>query len=216
MPVVDGAGAWAWIRDGVACNGSPALFLDRDGVIVEEADFLDRPEDVRLIDGAAETISAFNDHGIPVVVVTNQSGVGRGFFPWSVFEDVNEEITRQLTAGGACVDAVYACAYHRDGVEGFDLADHAWRKPNPGMFLAAAAELSLNLQVSWVVGDRARDLAAGKSAGLAGGIHVGTGHANAEEATAAARLVDPGFQVREADSITGALDLVKEIVSYRC
>ena len=158
----------------------PALFLDRDGVIVDEVNYLHRIEDVRLIDGAAETIRACNDADIPAVIVTNQSGVGRGYYRWEDFAAVQAHILALLDAEGAHIDMVLACAYHGNGLPPYDITDHPWRKPNPGMLMAAADALGLDLTRSWIVGDTATDIAAGAAAGLAGGVHVLTGHGHRE------------------------------------
>jgi D-glycero-D-manno-heptose 1,7-bisphosphate phosphatase len=136
----------------------PAAFLDRDGTIIEEVGYLKDPSQVRLIPGAAEGILRLNEAGVPVVVVTNQSGVGRGYFPEAAVERVHAEVARQLAARGARWDAVYYCPHHPD--ERCDC-----RKPAPGMFRRAAAEHALDLPRSFVVGDKVSDLKAGVQLG---------------------------------------------------
>lgn len=165
---IDDPGLWCETGDADWAFG-PALFLDRDGVIVADPGYLGRPEDVRLLDGAAAAIARCNALRIPVVVVTNQSGIARGYYDWSGFCAVQAALAASLTAAGAHLDAVLACAYHGDGKEPLRIAAHPWRKPNPGMILAAAERMNLDLSRSWVVGDKADDLAAGAAAGLAGG-----------------------------------------------
>jgi D-glycero-D-manno-heptose 1,7-bisphosphate phosphatase len=192
--LLDGIGCWAW-RGPRRFDGRPALFLDRDGVIVEETHYLGRPEDVVLIPAAAGTIAAFNQAGVPVVVVTNQSGVGRGYFSWNDFEAVQADIDRRLAGSGAHVDAVFACAFHEKGLGDFAVADHPWRKPGAGMLQEAATRLGVRLDRSFIVGDKAGDLAAGKAAGLAGGLHVATGHGDEAERAEARTLQAPGFEV---------------------
>ena len=189
-------------------EGRAALFLDRDGVVVEEVGYLSRPEDVALETGAAETIAAFNRAGAPVVLVTNQSGVARGYFDWPAFEAVQQALADRLAASGAHLDAVFACGYHESGRGNLAAADHPWRKPAPGMFLEAAERMSLDLSRSLIVGDRAQDLAAGRAAGLSAGLHVATGHGDAAEQAAAAALNGPGFKVGLAANVGGALDLL--------
>ena len=211
MTVLDAAalegGCWAWT--GVQrFDGRPALFLDRDGVVVEEVGYLSCAEDVVLEAGAARTISAFNRAAIPVVLVTNQSGVARGYFGWAAFEAVQAALTGRLAAAGAHLDAVFACGYHESGLGPLAVADHPWRKPAPGMFLAAAERLGVDLARSLIVGDRAQDLAAGRAAGLRLGLHVATGHGDSAERAAAAALSSPGFEVRLAADVSGALDLL--------
>jgi D-glycero-D-manno-heptose 1,7-bisphosphate phosphatase len=210
MGLVDGVGSWAWTADpDTNHEGKPALFIDRDGVLTREVHFLGHPEDVALLPRAAETIGAFNRAGIPVIVVTNQSGIARGYFSWPEFEEIEAEIRRQLShTAGAHLDAVFACGYHEAGQGELGIRDHPWRKPNPGMLLEAADRLGVRLDRSWVVGDRARDLASGQAAGLAGGIHVMTGHGDTSERQSALALVQADFQVRTAADLSDAMQLL--------
>ena len=209
MGLIDDVGAWAWVADAAASyEQKSALFLDRDGVIVHETDFLSRPEHVVLVPGAGDTIAAFNRANVPVIVVTNQSGIARGHFSWAEFETVETEIAKQLAeAAGAHLDAVFACGYHGSGTGSLARGDHPWRKPNPGMLWAATELLGVRLETSWIVGDRARDLATGRAAGLAGGVHVGTGYGGAKERRASLALANSDFQVEPSADITGALQL---------
>ncbi len=185
---------------------TPALFLDRDGVVVAEVDYLRRVEDVVLIAGAADAIATANRRGVPVVMVTNQAGIARGYFGWAEFLAVQETILASLAAAGAVVDAVYACPHHPSGNGAFAHPDHPARKPNPGMLLRAGRQLGIDLRQSWLIGDKASDVAAAKHAGLAGAMHVMTGYGEAERAAALA-LMGPGFEVRLAVSIADAVAL---------
>ena len=194
------------MSNGRRFNGRGALFLDRDGVIVDDVGYLAEPQDVRVLPGAAELIGACNRSGAPVVLVTNQSGVARGYFDWAAFDAVQDEIARRLAEHGAAWDAAFACGHHKKGAGALCVADHPWRKPNPGMFHAAAELLELDLSRSVIVGDKASDLAAGKAAGLRFGVHVATGHGDAMERAAAEALADAGFRVRLAPDIS-AVDL---------
>ncbi len=187
----------------------PALFLDRDGVIVEEVNYLSDPKDARLVPGAADVIAAANRRGVPVILVTNQSGIGRGYYGWDSFAAVQRTILALLARASATVDAVYACPHHADGIAPYRHPDHPARKPNPGMILRAAAGLRLDLSRSWMVGDRANDLDAAKRAGLAGGVHVLTGHGlDAGERDGALALGDGRFKVRAAPGIAEAGALI--------
>ncbi len=205
--LVDGIGCWAW-TGGRRFDGRPALFLDRDGVMVEETGYLGRAEDVAMIAAAAPTVAAFNRAGVAVVVVTNQSGVARGLFGWDGFEAVQTEIAARLAGHGAHVDAVFACGYHEVGDGPLAVAGHAWRKPNPGMLLEAAARLGVLLPASLIVGDKAGDLEAGRAAGLALGLHVATGHGAGAERAASLALARPEFEVRTGADMGAALDLL--------
>jgi D-glycero-D-manno-heptose 1,7-bisphosphate phosphatase len=179
MPHLTDIGLWAERFGSKTFEGRPALFLDRDGVIIEDVHFIRRAEDVRMIPGVAEAINAANARHVAVVIITNQSGIARGHYGWPEFEAVQVELGAQLARAGAAIDLVLACGYHADGV-GPLAADHAWRKPQAGMLNEAAAQLGINLAGSFIVGDRLTDLAAGKAAGLRRGALVETGYGAAE------------------------------------
>ncbi len=190
------------LRPGGRSERRPALFLDRDGAVVVEAHYLHKVEDVELIPGAAATIAAANAMSIPVIFVTNQAGIGYGYFGWPDFFAVQDRIFADLAAEGAYVDGVFACPFHEKGRPPYDRADHPARKPNPGMLLAAARRMNIDLSRSWIVGDRAGDLAAGKNAGIAGGIHVLTGHGRRDgEHSEALALADAAYRTLAAPSI---------------
>jgi D-glycero-D-manno-heptose 1,7-bisphosphate phosphatase len=158
-------------------NLKPAIFLDRDGTLNEEVDHLSRPEEVRLIPGAAEAVAKINQRGIPVVVVTNQSGIGRGYFGWGDYDAVMMRLQELLAEGKARMDAVYTAPHHEQGQGEYAVANHPDRKPNPGMFLRAAQEHDLDLSRSWMVGDKAIDLEAGRNAGCRVAlVRTGYGH----------------------------------------
>lgn len=199
--------------DGVWCEvlnaplpGRPALFLDRDGVVIQEVEYLCRAEDVVMIDGAAAVIAAANKIGCPVVMVTNQAGIGRGYYGWSEFQAVQEAIVAALHRGGARLDAVYACAHHPQGRGAFAHPNHPARKPNPGMLSQAARDMALDLKRSWLIGDKAIDIEAAKRAGIAGALHVATGYGTAERQIASA-FANPAFEVRFVPSVADALTL---------
>jgi D-glycero-D-manno-heptose 1,7-bisphosphate phosphatase len=195
-----------WLQaDGIWCQqlrrppAGPALFLDRDGTLIEERHYLRDPSEVQLLPGAAATVAAANQRGLAVVVVTNQSGIGRGFLSWQDFARVEARLAALLLESAAGLDLVLACPFH--SAEG-----HPCRKPRPGMLLRAAELLDLDLAGSWIVGDKASDLAAGKAAGLAGGLLVETGYGRTEKA-AASSLAGEGFSLRGGKTIAAALDL---------
>jgi D-glycero-D-manno-heptose 1,7-bisphosphate phosphatase len=183
-----------------AARGRPALFLDRDGIVVEDVGYLHRRGDVRLIDGIAGLIRRAHDAGAAVVVVTNQSGIGRGLYGWADLAAVQDEIVTRLMAEGAAFDAVFACPFHAEALEPYRHPDHPARKPNPGMLLMAGEALGLDLARSWIVGDRARDIGAGRLAGLAGGLLLGHGVAD-EEARQTSAMADQGFAVALIDRL---------------
>ena len=143
----------------------PALFIDRDGTLNVEVGYLHRPEDVVLFPGAPEALARINARGIPVIVVTNQGGIGVGKYGWKDFHAVMARIAEILAAAGAHMDGIYAAPHHEKGLGKYHYPDHPDRKPNPGMLLRAAQEHGLDLSRSWMIGDKDLDLGAGRNAG---------------------------------------------------
>lgn len=188
---------------------APCLFLDRDGVIVAEIGYLHRVADIRMMAGVSRLIASANKAGLPVVMVTNQSGIGRGLYGWSDFISVQNAILRHLGRDGATIDAVLACPHHPDANPPYRHADHPARKPNPGMLTRAASLLAIDLRRSWIVGDHPRDVVAGLRAGLAGGFLVnGPNAAGASEQTSPlAQIVDRPFTIVRGNAIEEALSL---------
>jgi D-glycero-D-manno-heptose 1,7-bisphosphate phosphatase len=200
--IIDDEGIWCQVFGPAPDAPRRALFLDRDGVVVDEVHYLRRAEDVRLVAGAAEVIAEANRRRIVVVLVTNQAGIGRGIYGWPEFARVQRRIVAELAAAGAKLDAVYACPHHAEGRAPYDHPDHPARKPNPGMLSRAIEALTLDAGASWIVGDRASDLEAGRGADLGGGLHVLTGYgARPGERETALALADDGFQALGAASI---------------
>ena len=159
----------------VVTEGRPAVFLDRDGVLIEDTGYLSDPEQVRVIQGSMDAVARLNQAGFAVVVVTNQSGVGRGYYTWADFEAVQAKLETELKKAGAWIDGLWACGFHEDGLGEYAVKNHAFRKPNPGMLLDAATHMGLRLRASWMVGDRPGDIEAGLSAGVAGVVNVMSG-----------------------------------------
>lgn len=202
----DGVGCWHEVHR--TFNGERTLFLDRDGVVVDDVHHLAHPDRVRVVPGAAQVIATCNRAGIPVVLVTNQSGVGHGYFTWDDFSAVQAVIIETLARDGARLDAVFACAYHDEAPAPFGVAAHPWRKPQPGMLLEAAGRMNLDLSRSWIVGDRPADLAAGRAAGIAGGVLVGSAEGSPKHAEALA-LNRPGFTAKTASALPHAFEEVR-------
>jgi D-glycero-D-manno-heptose 1,7-bisphosphate phosphatase len=158
----------------------PAIFLDRDGVLIEDVHYLAAPEQVRLVPGSAEAIAALNRAGWPVVVVTNQAGVGKGLFPVEAVGEVHAHLSALLATFGATVAGYYFCPHHPEAeVEAYRVRCDC-RKPRPGMLLQAADELGLDLEQSWMIGDRVSDLEAGAAAGCRT-VLVRTGYGAAQD-----------------------------------
>lgn len=162
----------------------PALFLDRDGVLLEEVDYLHRVEEMRVIEGGQELIAGVQALGRYVVLVTNQGGIGRGYYDWRAFAEVQDALMAGFRPKGAIFDMVVACPFHPRARGPYYHPDHPWRKPRPDMLIEAAKYLPIDMVRSWIIGDAASDLAAGRSAKIAGGVHVLTGHGTKHRATA--------------------------------
>ncbi|MBY0397516.1 MAG: HAD family hydrolase [Thermoleophilia bacterium] len=157
-----------------AAGTRPAVFLDRDGTIIEHVHYLRDPADVRLLPGAAEALRRLAEAGFARVVVTNQSAIARGMLTVEGLGRVHDEMNRQLAEAGASVDAIYFCPEAPAGDDRTAVESHD-RKPGPGMLLRAAAEHGLDLAASWMIGDMISDILAGRNAGCRGSILVRTG-----------------------------------------
>jgi D-glycero-D-manno-heptose 1,7-bisphosphate phosphatase len=143
-----------------------AVFLDRDGTINQDTNYLSRPDELDIIPGSARAIARLNRAGLTVVVVTNQSGLARGFYTHDDLQAVHLEMDRLLEARGARVDAYYHCPHHPDGVVEHLAVECDCRKPGIGMLERAALDLNLRLEGSFMVGDRPGDVECALSAGL--------------------------------------------------
>jgi len=147
--------------------GRRAVFLDRDGTINEEKDYLWRVEDFVFIPGAPEAIRSLREAGYLVIVVTNQSGVARGYFGMAEVEALHRHLQRELARFGTAVDAFYVCPHHPTAGQGEYRRQCDCRKGRPGLLLQAAAELGIDLAHSFMVGDKLADIEAGRRAGCA-------------------------------------------------
>lgn len=202
----------------IEAEGKPCLFLDRDGVLVEETNYLHRTADVAIIAGVPDAIARVNRMGIPVVMVTNQAGIGRGYYDWAQFIEVQTFILELCAKHGAHYDMVLACAYHAQGITPYNQAAHPWRKPGCGMMEEAANTLGVDLSRSHIIGDTLADLGAGAKAHLSGGTLVATGHGESEWRTNGEAAFDQycsegAFEVGRAANAADAIDLWLERIS---
>jgi D,D-heptose 1,7-bisphosphate phosphatase len=179
----------------------PAVFLDRDGTIIEQVHYLSEPGRVRLLPEAAESLRRLHSAGFACVVVTNQSAIGRGMLTEAQLHLIHDEMTRQLAAEGAGVDAIYFCPEAPVG-DDRTVVEYGERKPGPGMLVRAAGELGLDLDASWMVGDMISDILAGINARCRGSILVQTGKGLSE----AERGLDVAYHV--ADNLLAAANLI--------
>jgi D-glycero-D-manno-heptose 1,7-bisphosphate phosphatase len=142
-----------------------AVFVDRDGTINEEIGHLGEVGKFRLYPDSAKAIRMLNKAGYKVVVVTNQAGVARGYFTEENVEEIHAHMKAELAKEGATVDAIYYCVHHPEFGNGSYKQACSCRKPEPGMLLQAAADLDIDLSSSYMIGDTAKDMVAGKRAG---------------------------------------------------
>ncbi len=143
----------------------PAVFIDRDGTLTEEVGYVNHPGRLRLLPRAAEAIRRLNGAGVPAIVVTNQSGLARGYFSEAVLTAVHAALVEQLKEEGAYLDGLYVCPHHpTEGTPPFR-TDCECRKPKPGLLLRAAVDLDVDLTRSWMVGDKPSDILVGQRVG---------------------------------------------------
>jgi histidinol-phosphate phosphatase family protein len=135
-----------------------AVFLDRDGTLARDDGYCRRPEDFHLFPDAPKAVKLLNEHGFKIVVVTNQSGIARGIFTGETLEQIHKKMRDGLERGGAKVDSIYFCPHHPDD-------NCECRKPGTGLFRQAAKELDIDFKQSYMVGDMAKDIEAGKALG---------------------------------------------------
>ena len=180
-----------------------AVFLDRDGTLNDEVDYLASPGDFRLLPGVASGLRVLAEAGFALVVVTNQSGVARGILDEETLAKINARMRAELSAAGVELDAVYYCPHHPEIGAPYFRADCTCRKPGPGMLLEAAAHLDLDLERSFAVGDSLRDLEAARAVRVEP-ILVRTGKGASQEAQA--RETIPGIAV--ADDFEAATKII--------
>ena len=158
---------------------NPAIFLDRDGTINEEMGYINHPDRFIVFPYVAESIRIFNSLGFVVVVVTNQSGIARGYFPESMVLELHERLLHMMKENGAKIDAIYYCPHHPVEGSGQYRQNCECRKPKPGMIVQAQKELNIDLQKSYMIGDRYKDVEFAKKVGVKSGM-VMTGYGKGE------------------------------------
>ena len=154
-------------------NSDVAVFLDRDGTVNTEVDYLSSVKDLRLIRNTAKAIRFLNQNKIKVIIVTNQSGISRGLFSIDDLDNVHDELKRRLRRKGAYIDAIYYCPHHPDD-------ECSCRKPKSGMFKLAAKDFDLKLNKCYVIGDKLTDIKSAHNIS-ARGILVRTGYGKSEQ-----------------------------------
>jgi len=170
----------------------PAVFLDRDGTINEQMGYINHISRFVLLPGVGKAIRRLNNQNIPVVVVTNQSGLARGYFPATLLDEVHKKMETELAEAGARIDGLYICPHHPEAKELQYRKDCNCRKPKIGLLQQAAADLNLDLGASYMVGDRWSDLKCGARAG-ATPILVLTGYGRGDH-----QYIGPGQDIQPA------------------
>ena len=157
-----------------------AVFIDRDGTLIEEAGYLNHLDRLRFFPYTVDAVRQLNRAGFTVIVITNQAGIARGIVPEPFLDTAHGHISSLLAAGGARVDRYYHCPHHPDGIVPGLAIDCDCRKPRPGLWRQAAADLGIDLEHSYSIGDRWRDVRAARAAGTHA-IMVRTGYGRSEE-----------------------------------
>ncbi|MCR5176516.1 MAG: HAD family hydrolase [Anaerovibrio sp.] len=150
-----------------------AIFFDRDGTLNVEVNYLHKKEEFIWTDGAVEAIKYCNDNGYLAIVVTNQSGVARGYYPESAIMELYSWMNSQLAEAGAHLDGIYYCPHYPQGIIPKYAVECDCRKPKPGMLIQAAREQNIDLAASYLIGDGARDVECAKAAGVYGIRYTG-------------------------------------------
>ncbi len=151
----------------------PALFLDRDGVINVDRNYIYRVEDFEWVEGAADVIKRFNEKGWWVFVVTNQSGIARGYYTEEQMQVLHDWLVAELDKRGAHIDRIYHCPFHEEGTIERYRKDSYDRKPKPGMLIRAMTDFPVIKERSFLIGDKQADLDAAKAAGVRGFLFSG-------------------------------------------
>ena len=197
--------------------GRPAVFMDRDGCLIEEMGYLNHPSRVRILPRTAAAVSRLNAAGIPALMATNQAGIARGYFSEETLAEINAEVVRQLELEGARLDGLYVCTHHPTAGSPPHRQLCACRKPKPGLLHRAAEELGLDLSRSVMVGDKPSDVEAGQAAGAAG-VMVLTGYGRGEwEHHRHAWTVKPDHVAEDLlDAVVWALGRLESDKGARC
>ena len=148
-----------------------AVFLDRDGTIIEDVGYLNTPDAIKFLPGSLEAIKQLKEAGYKVVVITNQAGVARGLVTEDMLQTIDKTLQKFILSGGAYLDGLYYCPHHPEhGLYPYK-QDCQCRKPKPGLFKKAEKDLNIDLARSWMIGDKATDVEAGQRAGYISSLH---------------------------------------------
>lgn len=184
----------------------PAVFLDRDGTVNEQMGYINHISRFHLLPNAAKAIRLLNENDVPVVVVSNQSGLARGYFPEELLTEVHEKMAGLLALEGASIDGLYYCPHHPEAKEEIYRQDCDCRKPKTGMLRQAAEEMNIDLSGSYLVGDRWSDIKCAHRAGCTS-ILVLTGYGRGD-----LQYIGPGQEMQPAHVADDLLDAVEWIL----
>lgn len=148
-----------------------AVFFDRDGVLNVDVSYLYKIEDLRWVDGAREALAYLTEQGYKIFVVTNQSGIARGYYTIEEMNKLHEHMMAEIAAYGGKVEKIYYCPHHKEGKLQEFAIDCDCRKPKPGMLLQAFAEYELDKAACFLIGDSPRDVEAAEAAGIRGYLY---------------------------------------------
>jgi len=193
--------------------GKAAVFLDRDGTINEQMGYINHISRFHLLPGVVDAIKRLNDANIPVIVVSNQSGLARGYFPEELLTAVHEKMHAQLAEKGARVDGVYYCPHHPEAKEKRFREACNCRKPKPGLILTAAKEMGIDPEKSIVVGDRWSDIKTATACG-ARSVLVRTGYGRGDE-----QYIGPFQEIqphKKCDDLQGAVNWILTQIQCNC
>ena len=187
----------------------PAVFIDRDGTINEQMGYINHPSRFVLLPGAAEAVKILKDNGFACFVVSNQSGVARGYFPIELVYEVHDHMQELLAAKGARLDGIFFCPHHPQGAVPEYAISCSCRKPRTGLIEQAKGKLAIDMNSSYVIGDRCQDLEMARRAGLEG-VLVLTGYGRGER-----DYILPRERVRPAYIAEDLLDGARWIINSR-
>jgi D-glycero-D-manno-heptose 1,7-bisphosphate phosphatase len=167
-----------------------AVFLDRDGVINVEIDYVYKIEEFEFIENTFEALKFIQEKGYQIVIVTNQSGIARGFYTEEQFQTLTDWMLEKFREQGINVAALYYCPHHPEKGIGKYKMDCECRKPKPGMILRAQKDLDIDLEQSYIVGDKISDVQSGLAAGIKNGVLVKSGHKLPENVDDSIKIYD--------------------------
>ena len=184
-----------------------AVFFDRDGTLIDLVPYLTDPGDVAVVEGGVNALQRLRDAGFIMVVVTNQSAIGRGLLDEAGLARIHAVMEERLVESGIRIDGIYHCPLAPIGSDP-TVIENVDRKPGPGMLLRAANDLGIDLGLSFMVGDNVSDVLAGRHAGCRGNILLRTGHGQKAEKAYGRTLLESSDRV--VDDLTSAVDLILE------